>query len=180
MKRDIPNKTFCKPDVIKQLPTHLQEIAGKGDYQLYIKGGVNEATDAPTDMPTPSPKDVPTSAPTDADSEEGCENLTVRKNMLVSIKKGKKQKKTMKLEDSKEDVCECAELCKNAGYDIFQYYSFVKRGKVKTSCQCMNLTNKVKAKTKKGYTAGALSPAAEEAFSKFKVKTSKKDQKAGQ
>merc|ERR1712173_197881 len=142
------------------------------------------ATDAPTDMPTPAPTDKPTSAPTDkptsapTDSEEGCENLTVRKNMLVSIKKGKKQKKTMKLEDdTKEDVCECAELCENAGYDIFQYYSKVKRGKVKTSCQCMSLTNKVKAKTKKGYTAGALSSAAEEAFSKFKVKTSKKDQK---
>merc|ERR1719499_3041249 len=133
-------------------------------------------TNAPTALPTPAPTNAPTSPPT---SEPSCEDLTVQTNMLVQIKKGKKHKKTMKLEDE-DSYCECAELCQNAGYDIFQYYSKIKRGKVKTSCQCMNLTNKVKPKTKKGHTAGALTSAAEEVFSKFQgVKKSKKDQKAG-
>jgi len=136
-------------------------------------------TDVPTDVPTPSRTKMPTSAPTDS---EACEDLD-RKNFKVSIKKGKKQKTTMEFEDENDPVCKCAELCENAGYDIFQYYSTFRRegrGKAKTSCQCMNISksNKVTARAKTGYTAGALTSAAKHAFSKFKVKTSKRDQKA--
>jgi len=125
----------------------------------------------PTDLPTPSP----TESPTDGNSC-GVEALDTRVNLAVAVKKGQKTPVTLEDED-KDPVCECAELCDGEGSDIFQYYSKVKKGKVSASCKCMSLGKKLKAKSKSGWTAGALTSQAKKAFNKMKVKVSKKDKK---